>query len=158
MTWKFWKKDEHKYEHETTTNAVPYSTLYRWVCYDLGVTDPDSLDRKLGLTPISEDAKDMERTESKKRMAPVEGLFPFIELLANINSEIAVETNVSELFKKAGFEEDSEELEVMKDAMSILHTWTSFAGIATAFAIANELGIISVIPTTTAEVKEYDIK
>lgn len=153
MSWKFWGRKENSIEIES--RAVPASTLYRWYCYDVGVRNVHDLDTKLGLVPISEEGQVMEREESDKRLVAIAGLIPFIELITNINAEAVTATTTTELFKKTGME-DSEELDVLLEAMHALHSYVSFAGLVAAFSAAANLGLISVPNSVISEVHDHE--
>lgn len=143
MNWKFWKKDDP--EEHVEVRSIPFSTLYRWYCYDTGVKDMDKLDKVFDLVPISEDAKEMERAESEQRLDAISHLVPIFEIMASINAEVSVETKVKEMFVLTGLEEGSEELEALTEAMTVLQTFISYSAIVTTFSTAQALGLIEVI-------------
>jgi hypothetical protein len=147
VSWKFWKTKDSKPKHEIVSQAVPYSTLYRWFCYDVGVSDLDALDKQVGLMPISFEVKEMEEQESDLRIATVEPLIPFMDAMADISSMVYVQTQLKELLKGMGTELDEDDLEKMLNTMGLIQKVSSFAAIVGAFSAASSLGIISITDT-----------
>lgn len=150
MSWKFWKK-EPKIEIEVTTQAVPYSTLYRWFCYDVGVSNLNELDTEVGLVPISDELKEMEERESDLRLNTIQSLLPFIDGMAELSSMVFVQTQMRELIQATGATVDEEELDKMLTTMSMIQKLAAFASIVGAFSSAAALGIISVSDTEISE-------
>lgn len=141
MKWKFWEKEE-KHEHKNTLKTVPFASLYRWYCYDIGVTDLDRLDTRVGLIPISEDAKQMELAASDERMFEISHLMPFLEGMAEISSMVFVETQFKTLAEKSDLNE--EELMIMMEMIGVFQKTMALAAIVGSFSAAASLGIIEV--------------
>lgn len=141
MKWKFWEKEE-KNVRKNTLKTVPFASLYRWYCYDIGVSDLDNLDTKVGLIPISEDAKQMELQASDDRMFEIAHLMPFLEGMAEISSLIFVETQFKALAEKSDLNE--EELMVMMEMIGAFQKTMALAAIVGSFSAAAALGIIEV--------------
>lgn len=154
MSWKFWSRKSSVPESEI--RAVPASTLYRWYCYDVGVKDPHALDTKMGLIPISEDGQAMEQAESDRRLVAIAGLIPFMELIAGINAEAITATTTMDLFKSAGVDADSPELESLLAAMHTLHSFVSYAGLVAAFSAAAQLGLIDIPASVVSAVHDHE--
>ena len=150
MNWKFWKKD-NGIETEVVTQAVPYSTLYRWFCYDVGVSNLNQLDEEVGLVPISDELKEMEERESTVRLGDIESLIPFIEGISEISSMVFVQTQMKDLLQNAGPDMDPEELDKMLTTMGVIQKLAAFASIVGAFSSASALGIIRVLDTEISE-------
>lgn len=141
MKWKFWEKEE-KHEHKDTLKTVPFASLYRWYCYDIGVTDLDRLDTRVGLIPISEDAKQMELAASDERMFEIAHLMPFLEGMAEISSMVFVETQFKALAEKSELTE--EELMIMMEMIGVFQKTMALAAIVGSFSAAASLGIIEI--------------
>jgi len=141
MKWKFWEKEE-KHEHKNTLKTVPFASLYRWYCYDIGVTDLDRLDTRVGLIPISEDAKQMELAASDERMFEISHLMPFLEGMAEISSMVFVETQFKTLAEKSDLNE--EELMIMMEMIGVFQKTMALAAIVGSFSAAASLGIIEI--------------
>lgn len=141
MKWKFWKKEE-KHVHKNTLKTVPFASLYRWYCYDIGLSDLDKLDTSVGLIPISEDAKHMELAASDKRMFEIAHLMPFLEGMAEISSLVFVETQFKALAERSELTE--EELMAMMELIGVFQKTMALAAIVGSFSAAAALGIIEV--------------
>lgn len=150
MIWKFWKK-HNEVEVEVVTQAVPYSTLYRWFCYDVGVTNLNQLDEEVGLVPISDELKEMEEKESNVRLEEIQSLLPFIEGISEISSMVFVQTQMKALLQNAGPDMDPDELDKMLTTMGMIQKLAAFASIVGAFSSASALGIIKVSDTEIEE-------
>ena len=133
-----------KFNVETTskpvTGLVPMSFLLRWYCYDLSVPNVAEITKELGLTPISDDAEEMERLESEKRLERVMPIMPFIEAMAHINAVVVSEAQMASLKEKLGLPEDDMD-KILEPARQIfMHV--SLAALIAGFSAAMEIGIV----------------
>ena len=156
MSWKFWKKEQPESEPETMVRSIPFSTVYRWYCYDIHLENLDSLDSNMGLIPISEDAKDMEVAESLERLDAIAPLMPFLEIMSNLNATVLSESTMRKVFLSSGVENDSDEMDHIMDAMEALQAFVSHSALIAAFSSATALGLITVKETLISEAEhEY---
>ena len=142
MSWKFWKKkeeDEFAYI-SMDRNEIPLSTLIRWYCYDLDIEDPNQLVKKFDLMPVSDEGEEHEKRDSDARIELVEPLFPFLNMMANINSKAISSIMMDEVDGLLDIDE------MAPDLMEGLYQQVSFAALIGAFSSAFALGIIQPTP------------
>ena len=145
MNLRFWKKKPTKSE-DLSKNVIGFTTLYRWFAADVGIQDVDDLDLSLGLMPQSEDAKEMEREQSEKRLLNVMSTVPFIQTMVEISTMVAEKDYVADVVEaligssEADISED--EKEKMIQAFTSLVRTSSMYALVGGLSIANELGII----------------
>lgn len=137
MNFKFWKKKPS--EPEVETYAIPLSSIYRWYCYDLGISNTDKVDAAFGLTPVSPDGKDMEKEASEKRLRAILPLMPFIDTMALLNTTVLVESHAAAPSEVLG---DLEISDHMLDMLSTVYSFVSRAAIVSTLSTAIELGLV----------------
>lgn len=152
MNWKFWKKPKSKRELKT----VPFATLYRWYCYDVGVQELDKLDTTVGLTPISDDAKEMELRESDERMLRIAHLMPFLEGMAEITSVVFVESQFRRILEKEDAGLSEEDLAMFMELIGMFQKTMALGAIVGAFSSAASLGIIEVPHSSISEKQDSE--
>lgn len=152
MKWKFWKKDKPKKELKT----VQFATLYRWYCYDVGVKDLDKLDTDVGLTPISDDAKEMEIKESDERVLRIAHLMPFLEGMAEITSVVFVESQLKQALEREETELSEEDLFMFMELIGRFQKTLALGAIVGAFSAAASLGIIEVPNSSISEKQDSE--
>ena len=152
MNWKFWKKNKPTRNLKT----VQFSTLYRWYCYDVGVKDLDKLDTDVGLTPISDDAKEMELRESDERMLRIAHLMPFLEGMAEITSVVFVESQFKHILEREDTELSDEEIAMFMELMGMFQKTLALGALVGAFSAAASLGIIDVPNSNISEKQDSE--
>jgi len=143
VNWKFWKRTKED-KNDSIVKSVPFSTLYRWYCYDIGVQNLDELDSNVGLVPISEDAKEMELQESDERVLNIAHLMPFLEGMAEISSMVFVEGQFKDMLQKTGEGLTEEEMEMMLNLISVFQKKVALAAVVGSFSAAAAIGIITI--------------
>ena len=83
MSW--FKRDEEPIKIE-----IPETTLKRWALYDIGIADPNTVAKLIGLTPVSEEGEKVEVEESEQRIMDILDYTPFVELISELASKIIV--------------------------------------------------------------------
>lgn len=139
--WPF-KSNDTPEDEEWSSKAIPITTLARWYIYDMVAKDVNKLATALALTPVSEEGDEKESQDSIDRLARVESLIPYMEVMSDINSKV-----IMQLQRDTLPEEVKEQLADSEEALEHLLTfydYVSFAAILSAFSSAAELGIIDV--------------
>jgi len=125
-------------DHTHTKMEVPFSTITRWGLYDLSIKNPNEIAVMLGLTPVSAEGEEKEIEDSHIRLAALDELFPFINVISDLNSQIIVSTQQREFQEE--FENGIEDEEI--DAMTDFYKAISFSALVAAFSVGIELDII----------------
>jgi sugar phosphate isomerase/epimerase len=123
--------------HEHTNVEVPFSTITRWGLYDLSITNPNEIAVLLGLTPVSEEGNKKEIEDSHIRLAALDDLLPYIDIVSELNAKVIVATQMREFADD--FEEHVDEEEL--DSMNEFYKAVSFSALVTAFSVGIELDI-----------------
>lgn len=139
-----WFKKRKKEEPEpdpiqlkTEYIALSVVTLLRNVLYDSMLSDPESISKKLGLPPISEEVSEKEEEASEERIDKIAVLLPLIEAHAELSSKIAIAgySNVAPL------EQESEEAQ---DLILSFFKIISFSAAASCISTLVDLGLLEV--------------
>jgi len=136
MRWfdKFFSKDEHLH----TQLEIPFSTITRWSLYDLSIDNPNQIALLLGLNPVSKEGEEKELEDSYKRLAALDELLPFIDVISDLNARIIVGTQQREFDEE--FEKSISDDEL--DAMTDFYKAIGFSALVTAFSSGIELDIL----------------
>ena len=113
MNWKFWARRKRTNKALSKPIEMSLSSLLRWYCYDVGISDVRALMSNFGLIPISEEAEELEMRESNVRLAAVKDLVPFISVYAEISSYVMAEQQRSLIEKTVEDPEHREKLTKM---------------------------------------------
>ena len=145
MTWKFWKKPKEEVKLETTMKAVPMTTLYRWYCYDIGMENTKTLDKAIGVMPISDELAEKEEQESLKRLTRIAPLMPFLNTIAAINSTVFTEQHLKLMMEVNPLLENmpEEAREHALEAMTAMYEYLSVSALVSAFSSSIELGLVT---------------
>ena len=126
-----------RYTHEHTNVEVPFSTITRWGLYDLSIDNPNEIAVMLGLTPVSEEGNEKEVEDSHVRLAALDELLPYIDIVSELNAKVIAATQMREFAED--FEEDIKEEEI--EAMTEFYKAIGFSALVTAFSVGIELDI-----------------
>ena len=140
MRWRFWKRRRPRIQliSEVTKETIPISTLVRWYCYDLGIDDVNSLVKEFNLMPVSDEGDSFEKDASEKRMDVVYPLFPFLDMMAEINAKAISTIQIQD------FQEHNELLaDIDPEIMEAIYKHISFACLLSSFSAAIQLGMVS---------------
>ena len=136
MKWfdKFFSKEEHVH----TQLEIPFSTITRWSLYDLSIDNPNQIALLIGLNPVSEEGEEKELEDSHRRLAALDELLPFIDVISDLNAQIIVGTQQREFDEEFEKTISDEEL----DAMTDFYKAIGFSALVTAFSSGIELDIL----------------
>jgi len=145
MSWKFWKRSKEvikdvEFSIETESPVIPMSTLFRWYCYDMDITNPNKIAAQLGLSGLSEDVEEMEKEASAKRLDLIVPILPFLQSLAQINSIVVTEFQHENIKSKMHLS-DEEADDVLETTREILGQ-VSMSALIAAFSAALSLGVV----------------
>jgi len=136
VSWFKRKKDDY----EIVTNEVPMSTIYRWYLYDTAITENvNELADRLGLTPVSPEGEAKEKEDSHERLHAVEPLFPFLDSISELSSQVLTNIHIKEMEETGG---DVEELMENLDSMGTVYKAIALSTLMGAFSIALSLGLV----------------
>jgi len=138
MSWKFWQP---KFEPQIIEVSV--ATLLRWYFYDASIEDPNYVAKAVGMLPVSEEGKQTELQGSEDRLSEIMGLLPFIEAMADINSQ-AMAAVQFERMREAGIDLDSEDLHSEYHKIEDIYKMISMSGIISTLSSGVELGLIDI--------------
>lgn len=148
MRWKFWgKKPRTSRFNSPVVDVIPMASLFRWYCYDLDVDDVHDLSLKLGMTPISKEAEEFELKASNERMEEVRSLFHFLDAVAQINTNVMVESN-REMVQ--GMPLDDEQKEKLMAMFTANFYVISISAVVSAFSSALALDLVHKGPIVAA--------
>ena len=133
MTW--FKRDEEPIKIE-----IPETTLKRWALYDIGIADPNTVAKLIGLTPVSEEGEKVEVEESEQRIMDILDYTPFVELISELASKIIVTSQLKNNPELVN--EDPNQLEQDIAAMTEIYRGVSYSSIILALSIGTHLGLI----------------
>lgn len=151
MTWfNVFRSRKHE---ENDKTEVPFSTIMRWALYDLAVESPNEVAVLLGLTPVSDEGDEKEEEDSHLRLAELEDLLPFIDIISELNAKIISSVQRREFKETEGIRVDSKDMSLMED----FYKTVGFSALVSAFSTAIELGIIHPHAVSTGSLfKEID--
>ena len=86
----------HKPDPNPEHVAVPVSTVTRWLMYDTGLQDKNSLSDALSLNPVSDEVDDMERKASDVRLTRIAPIFRTITEYSTIVRGVALAQSETE--------------------------------------------------------------
>ena len=154
MSWKFWDKKETNESDNfvVDTEVLPLSTLFRWFCYDTGVSNTNEFAEAFGLNPISQEGEDMELGESADRLEKVIPYLSFLNVMSDINAMILVKTMSDVLLKKGLVDEDS--LENSQEDLLEIYTTITLGALVGSFSSALALGIVVNPGSFTSEAED----
>lgn len=145
MSWfsKFFGKDEDDFDLEFSPTEFPASTLLRWFIYDVGVGDENALAEQLGLTRVSEEGNTKEHEDSDNRLVEIKELFPYIDYISTISSDIIVAAQLK-ILKESPETKSAEiqkELENDLDMMREIYRSVAATTLLGALSIGVRLGV-----------------
>lgn len=154
MSWKFWDKKEPNESDKfvVDTEVLPLSTLFRWFCYDTGVSNTNEFAEAFGLNPISQEGEDMELSESADRLEQVIPYLSFLNVMSDINAMILVKTMNDVLLKKGLVDEES--LEKSHEDLLEIYTTITLGALVGSFSSALALGIVVNPGSFTSEAED----
>lgn len=134
-------KKEEPLEVEFITKDVPLSTIARWFIYDTELDEPNTVAHLLGMNTVSEEGDEKERQDSDTRLENIDYLLPFLDAVANINSDVITNIQVNEIMSK----DPDNEVEINRElnTMHVLYKVIGMSAIVGAFSTAMELGLIT---------------
>lgn len=146
MSWfsKFFGKDEDDFDLEFSPTEFPASTLLRWFIYDVGVGDENALAEQLGLTRVSEEGNAKEHEDSDNRLVEIKELFPYIDYISTISSDIIVAAQLK-ILKESPETKSAEiqkELENDLDMMREIYRSVAATTLLGAISIGVRLGVL----------------
>lgn len=127
--------------YERKDVVLSMGTLFRWYCYDTGLENPNTMSKKMGLTPISDEVAEMEEEASVDRLSEVEPLLVFLNAIAEINSRVISE-NQAELLSEKMDSLSEHDLEHLKEHMAQLAHMISLTALVAGFSSAMSTGLI----------------
>lgn len=119
---------------------IPETTLKRWALYDIGIADPNTVAKLIGLTPVSEEGEKVEVEESEQRIMDILDYTPFVELISELASKIIVTAQLKNNPELVN--EDPNQLEQDIAAMTEIYRGVSYSSIILALSIGTHLGLI----------------
>lgn len=137
---KFRNKDNDDFDVEFVTKDVPLSTIARWFIYDTEMDEPNTVSHLLGMNTVSEEGDEKERQDSDARLNNINYLLPYLDSIANINSDVITNIQVNEIISKDP--DNKSEIEREINTMHTLYKVIGMSSILGAFSIAMELGLI----------------
>jgi len=154
VSWKFWDKKEPNESDKfvVDTEVLPLSTLFRWFCYDTGVSNTNEFAEAFGLNPISQEGEDMELSESADRLEQVIPYLSFLNVMSDINAMILVKTMNDVLLKKGLVDEES--LEKSHEDLLEIYTTITLGALVGSFSSALALGIVVNPGSFTSEAED----
>lgn len=144
-----WFSDRFRKETEQVTTNVPLSTVLRWALYDFGIDNPNEIASKLGLTPVSKEGNEKEQEDSEIRLAHLDDVLPFIDVISELNARIVASVQMREL-KESGMADMEELGEEEIDTMISFYQAIGFSALVSAFSAGIQLDIMHVHTTGTA--------
>ena len=155
MNWFSRKFSKNRYQIKK--EEIPFSTITRWSLYDLSVEEPNEIAVTLGLNPVSEEGNQKEEDDSSIRLAELDVLLPFMDIISELNAKIIVAVQRRDMLKE-GLIEDEElgDEEIMH--MTEFYKSIGFSALVTAFSAGINLDIIhaSAIGTGETYKEEYE--
>jgi hypothetical protein len=148
MNWFRRKFNNDKYK--VKKEEIPFSTITRWSLYDLSVEEPNEIAVTLGLNPVSEEGNQKEEDDSSIRLEELNALFPFMDIISELNAKIIVAVQRRDMLKE-GLIEDKEmgDEEIMH--MTDFYKSIGFSALVTAFSSGINLDIIHSVAIGTGE-------
>jgi len=139
MSWfnRFFNRDDEVY---VETTKIPFSTLARWSLYDLELESPNQIGVAMGLNPVSDEGDEKEREDSADRIAAINHLAPFLDMVSDLNGTILTISQLN-LIKKSGLIADEPEEEDIEALAGFFKT-ISISALIIAFSSAVHLGMI----------------
>lgn len=150
-----WFSNRFRKEPEQVTTNVPLSTVLRWALYDFGVDNPNEIASKLGLTPVSKEGDEKEQEDSEIRLAYLDDVLPFIDVISELNARIVASVQMREL-KESGVRDMEELSEEDVNTMIGFYQAIGFSALVSAFSAGIQLDIIHVHTTGTARTFEEE--
>lgn len=143
VNWKFWSKNnKNEIEFSMDSDIIPISTLFRWYCYDTGVGNPNQFSKDFGINPISAEGEEMEKRDSVARMENIIPYVDFLNVIADINAAVLMQT-LSNVLKKHGLLSDDPMSKDEHDLTEDMYKHVSFGALLSAFSSGLSLGIIA---------------
>jgi hypothetical protein len=141
-------------EYEIIKNEIPFSTLTRWYLYDMSIPDTNDIAVALGLNPVSDEGHEKEEEDSEIRLASLDTLIPYLDIISELNAKIITTSQLYELGKEKAIDQEMEnDVRLMRD----LYHAVGFSALVSAFSSAIELGIIYPNAVNVGSFfKEYD--
>jgi hypothetical protein len=124
--------------HEHYKMEIPFSTITRWGLYDLSIDNPNEIATMLGLTPVSAEGDEKEVEDSAIRLAALDEILPYIDIISELNAKVIVATQMREFSEDFESKLDEEEVEAMTEFYKAI----GFSALVTAFSVGIELDII----------------
>ena len=158
MSWfsEFFKKQD---DFEVEYKDIPASTLLRWYIYDTSLADENGTAEFMGLSRVSQEGDEKEREDSDRRLIDSKFLFPYIDYISSISSDVVTSVQLKDLADstdqatKALSEELAVDLEVMRKVYKAVAASTLLG----AFSIALHVGLIHAGTVVLSETDEGDI-
>ena len=146
MSWfsKFFGKGEEEFNLDFSPTDFPSSTLLRWFIYDTGVGDENSLSEFLGLTRVSDEGDAKEREDSDNRLVAIKDIFPYIDYIATVSSDVITAAQLkilreSPAVENAGIQKELEDdLNIMRD----IYRAVAASSLLGAISIGVRLGVL----------------
>jgi hypothetical protein len=139
VTWfnKFFNR-RNDAEYKLIKSEIPFSTLTRWYLYDLSLEDPNELAVALGLNPVSDEGDEKEVEDSAIRLARLDAMLPYLDIISELNAKIITTTQLLELGKEGSTDDLENDVAIMKDLYHVV----GFSALVSAFSSGMELGIL----------------
>lgn len=156
MSWfsKFFKDKDDDFDIEFPDKEFPASTLLRWFIYDIGVGDENALAEYLGLTRVSEEGNAKEREDSDKRLVEIKELFPYIDYISTISSDVITAAQLKILKESSSAMSPEVQTELENDLTTMHEIYRSVAAttLLGAIAIGVRLGVLEQGGVALAEI------
>ena len=139
MTWfdRFFNREA---EVSIETTNIPYSTLARWSLYDLELENPNAIGAAMGLNPVSEEGDEKEREDSANRIAVINHLAPFLDMVSDLNGTILTLSQINTIKDSGLLPEEVEDEDI--EALAAFFKTISISALIIAFSSAMHLGMI----------------
>lgn len=142
MSWFdfFRKKDVF----ETAHKDIPASTLLRWYLYDTSLADENATAEFMGLSRVSQEGDEKEREDSDYRLIDTKFLFPYIDYISNISSDVVTSVQLKDLAESKDQETKAlaAELALDLEVMRKVYKAVAASALLGAFSIALHVGLI----------------
>ena|GEM_PF-3560095 len=148
MKWNFWKRPKNE-PTRGVIETMPMAALFRWYCYDLSIDNVHELSLSLGLTPISKEAEESELSASNARLGQLKSLFPFLDMIAQINAGVMSEQQKSVI---DNLSLNDEQVKKLLDMFKENFYGISLAALVSAFSSGLALKLITKGPVIPAGV------
>ena len=135
------RRKKKKLEFEIVSKDIPLSHLTRWFLYDSGLIEPNELVSRLGLNPVSDEGNAKEEEDSDIRLANIDSLLPFLNIISDITADVITNLQVKDI-EESG-DEDARQAVHEMTIMRHMYKVVALSALVSGFASAKELGLIS---------------